>query len=56
MFLGTSIFRIAYTLSGFGSIPFADTMHPRILPFWTPKVYFLGFNFKFSFLRFVNVS
>ena len=36
-FFGTSTFRIALTFSGFGSVPFAETMHPRIFPFWTPK-------------------
>jgi hypothetical protein len=56
MFSGILMFKIAWTLSGFGSIPFADTMQPKIFPFCTPKVYFLEFSFKFPFLRFENVS
>jgi hypothetical protein len=31
-------------------------MQLKIFPFCTPKVHFLGFSFKFSFLKFENVS
>ena len=33
MFFGTLIFIIAWTLSGLGSMPFADTMQSRIFSF-----------------------
>jgi hypothetical protein len=53
---GSSIRSIASILCGFASIPFVDTMQPRILPFFTPDTHFLGLSFRLALWKLVKVS
>ena len=47
---------IAFTLSGFASIPRWDTMNPKNFPEVTKKTHFLGFNFILYLCSVLKVS
>jgi hypothetical protein len=53
---GSCISINALILSGFASMPFVETRHPRTFPLWMPKTHFWRFNLRFAALRFANVS
>jgi hypothetical protein len=51
-----SIRSMASILCGFSSIPYVDTRHPRIFPFFTPNTHFLGFSSKLALRKLAKVS
>ena len=56
LFVGSCILIIAKILSGFASIPLAETRQTSNFPFQMPKMHLFGFNFRPLFCRFVKVS
>ena len=56
IFLGGSIFSIAWILSGFALIPLCEIMNLRNLPNETPKAHLLEFNLILYHLSVSKVS